>query len=729
MKINLFKGSIKRKLRVLIAFGVIVFIGISLVAALSLNDTRKGVLGHSRIMGDSAAEFTEKFIIDRTTEVLEYTANEKARMVDRELFGISLDLKLMIDMADFIINHPENYKLRYIEPYPKNGKLTMSTTYLIQSAELRAKGISPSVQQEIGLMSNLNDIMVAISHHYKNFDTSFYFAADKGYSLYLYCNDYKGTDDNDYEEPDYDPRTRNWYTWAKKHKKGDTVLSDTFFDNVGRRVITNAAPCYKDGEFIGVMGIGYSLNTLYPHLMKKTLGESNINFAVNNRGEIIFSSQEEGELSISNTKEALDIRNSPNKSLSDAVKRMMTGNSGTTTVTIEGKEYYLGYAPVPTPGWYFGTLITKEEILRPAKAAKTIILQESNGFVDNMHLLFWINLAKLALIITIITAIAVFISRKAADQFITPLITLADGIKEIAKGNLDKKLDIKTDDELEYLANCVNDMTTELKTYMENLSKAAADEERISTELELARDIQEGSLPRNFPKHDKVDIYASMTAAKKVGGDFYDFYRLDENHIAITIADVSGKGVPAALFMMRSKTILKNLTIMSRDFEDVASILNMANSQLFENNGEMMFVTVWFGILNTGSGELTYANGGHNMPLIGNVNDSDPNWHYVTQETVNHMVGIKPNYQFSTHRLTLKPGEMLFLYTDGVTEAMNEKGELYSDERLNEVLNQKGKNSLTAKEILTAVSRDIETYADGAEQSDDITMLGIKYLG
>ncbi|MBR3721479.1 MAG: SpoIIE family protein phosphatase [Selenomonadaceae bacterium] len=728
MKINLFKGSIKRKLRVLIAFGVIVFIGISLVTMLSFYNIRRNVLEHSHVMSDSAAEFTEKFLISRINAVLEYDASEKARMVERELFGINTDLKLMADMADFILEHPENYKPRYTQTYLK-GKVDKGVTYILPSPELKTKGISPSVQQEIDLMGNLDDTMIAISHHYKNFDASCYFVSDKGYMLYLYCDDDIEINEKNDDEINFDPRTRNWYIATKKSKKGETVLSDTYLDNESRRAITIAAPCYIQDEFVGIVGIGYSLNTLYSHIMKKTLGESYINFAVNKRGEIIFSSHEEGELCLSNKKEVLDLRNSSNKSLSDAIKQMMTGNRGTTTVTVNNKEYYLSYAPVPTPGWYFGTLITKEEVLEPAQVAKTIILEQSGDFVDNIQFLFWENIAKIVFLFIVIIAISILISRKATEQLIIPLITLADGIKEIARGNLDKKLEIKTDDELEYLANCINDMTTELKTYMENLSKAVADEERISTELELARDIQEGSLPHNFPKHDKVDIYASMTAAKKVGGDFYDFYRLGENHLAVTIADVSGKGVPAALFMMRSKTILKNLTFMSRNFEDVASILNMANSELYENNGEMMFVTVWIGILDLRNGELTYANGGHDMPLVGSVENSDPNWHYVTQEKVNHMVGIDPNYKFAVHRLTLKPGDMLFLYTDGVTEAMNEKGELYSDVRLKHILNQECKGSLTAKEILTIVGNDIETYVEGAEQSDDITMLGLKYLG
>ena len=725
MKIKFFSGSIKHKLRVHIAFMVILFIGISVLAALSLYDIRKGVLEHGQAMGDSTAQFTEQFIIDRTTKVLEYDAYEKSRILERELSQLNVDLTILSDVISLILEHPENYKFRSIEPFP-TGKVKEDTAYLIYSPELRTKGVSPSAQNEIGLVGNLGDIMSIMSKRCEEIDITCCFVSEKGYTLYISSNDHN---DSHKEDINYDNRNRPWYKLAKEKKKDETVASDIYFDDAGNRVISFATPCYKNDEFVGVIGIVYKLEISHSNIMKKTLGEGDINFAINNKGELLFSSQNEGELSLSYQKNGLDLRNSHNQSLSEAIKLMMTGKSGVTKVTVDNKEYYLGYAPLPTPDWYFATLINKEEMLESAHVAKTEILNQSDSFVSDMYTIFGENIAILTLLFIIITVASVFISRKAAEQFLTPLAALANGVKEIAKGDLDKKLEIKTDDELEYLANCINDMSTELKTYMKNLSQAVANEERISTELEMARDIQEGSLPHDFPKHDKVDLYASMVAAKEVGGDFYDFYRLDENHFVITIADVSGKGVPAALFMMRSKTILKNLTIMSQNYEDVASILNMTNEQLYENNVEMMFVTIWLGILDTRTGELTYANGGHNMPLIGKVESSNPNWYYVTQERVNHMVGIKPNYKFETNKLTLNPGDMLFLYTDGVTEAMNESGELYSDERLNDILNQKGKDSLTAEEILTAVGKDIETFSAGAEQSDDITMLGIKYLG
>ena len=214
-----------------------------------------------------------------------------------------------------------------------------------------------------------------------------------------------------------------------------------------------------------------------------------------------------------------------------------------------------------------------------------------------------------------------------------------------------------------------------------------------------------------------------MEAAKIVGGDFYDFYLLDEQHLAVTIADVSDKGIPAALFMMCSKTILKNIALTGVGAMGYDAVMNLANRQLCEDNDEMMFVTVFFGVLDLETGELAYVNAGHNPPLLCHGGE----FTYLRMEQKSSMLGAVEDEVYLEHRLTLAPGDMLFLYTDGVTEAMDAQGKQYSERRLCETLNAcKEKN---VKEILACVREDMAAHVGEAEQSDDITMLGVRFLG
>jgi sigma-B regulation protein RsbU (phosphoserine phosphatase) len=310
-------------------------------------------------------------------------------------------------------------------------------------------------------------------------------------------------------------------------------------------------------------------------------------------------------------------------------------------------------------------------------------------------------------------------------------LTLVDGVKRIAQGNLDEKVDVRRTDELALLADSVNDMAGDLKKHIETLSKVTAEKERIATELSVATDIQEGMLPRNFgeiAQNKGFDLFATMAAAKEVGGDFYDFYMLDDRRLVITIADVSGKGVPAALFMVIAKTILKNSALSAGEEETFADVIRRANQQLCENNEEMLFVTVFFGVLDIRTGDFTYVNCGHNPPLL--RQGTDGAFTYLRPAKKNLMMGVEEDLRFTQERLQMSPGSLLFCYTDGVTEAMNEAGEVYSEGQLQaDLTGIPSGNDVPVADVLAALRKDITAHAGGAEQSDDITMLAIRYTG
>ena len=248
-------------------------------------------------------------------------------------------------------------------------------------------------------------------------------------------------------------------------------------------------------------------------------------------------------------------------------------------------------------------------------------------------------------------------------------------------------------------------------------------EARIDRELEFARAIQHSALPSVFPPyptHTEFDIYAGMYTAKEVGGDFYDFYLIGEDRLAFAIADVSGKGIPAAMFMMTAKTLLKSYAESGLSVDE---IFENSNEKLCQGNDAGMFVTAWMGIMELNTGKTKFVNAGHNLPLVRRKNGK---FEYLKIQTDFVLAGME-GMKYHLHELQLESGDELFLYTDGVTEAVNENEEIYGDDRLMNLLNNAEYND--AKELCSIVKTDVDRFADNAAQFDDITMLSLKYRG
>ncbi|GHS90063.1 hypothetical protein AGMMS49957_14810 [Synergistales bacterium] len=281
-------------------------------------------------------------------------------------------------------------------------------------------------------------------------------------------------------------------------------------------------------------------------------------------------------------------------------------------------------------------------------------------------------------------------------------------------------LDIHTGDEIESLCAAMQTMSKDIMEYVKNITAITAERERISVELNAASRIQVSMLPRTFPpfpERKEFELHALIKSAKEVGGDFYDFFMLDHDHLAVVVADVSGKGMPAALFMVVSKTVIKEQIIMNdrldRAFEE-------ANRLLCEGNGEDMFVTAWAGVFEISTGLLTFVNAGHNPPLVRQGNGG---FEFV-QTAPELVLAVMPGVVYAQHEITLAPGDALFLYTDGVTEANDALGHLYGNERLKETLDEA--RDKQPEDLLNSVLSDIERFADGALQADDITMVGLR---
>ena len=403
------------------------------------------------------------------------------------------DVEKLANIMTKIASNPENYKpIKVIDP--RFDKVKMGETYIIYAPDLK-ENVTPEIQAEIDAAANIRVLLVSLANSFKDVKSSFYVGSRHGW--FICSSVFPGeafspvTDDELYK---YDPRKRPWYKNAID--AGGAVFSDIYtnIDTDEYQLIGCSAPYYDKNGVAGVVGLDVSSQDIYKIISETANGYS---FVLNKSGEVIFSSLTEGVLA---AKEGGgDIRKSSQETLARAALKMTEGQSGIFPVTIDGEEYYLAFAPMKNIGWSFGTLTPRKDIVAAAEESRAYFLAQVDDFMLRLKNEFF--LLVLAGIILLGGLIYVFLSasREASAKFVQPINELSDGVRDIASGNLDKKLNIKTGDEIQHLAVCFNAMTDELKAYMENLTKATAERERIATELDVAKDIQNGMLPKDFP--------------------------------------------------------------------------------------------------------------------------------------------------------------------------------------------------------------------------------------
>ncbi len=373
------------------------------------------------------------------------------------------------------------------------------------------------------------------------------------------------------------------------------------------------------------------------------------------------------------------------------------------------------YYPLKTsmggPAGYVGVDILMDDVVRDLAefAVKMVI------FMVGMTLL-----ASLILIRIINGGITKPIQKlsAAAGQLVK-----AEKSGESSDSEIFKNLTIRSKDEIGDLYNSLSDMEKDMNIYIRNLMSVTAEKERITTELSLATRIQADMLPNTFPAfadREDFDIFATMNPAKEVGGDFYDFFLIDDDHLGIVMADVSGKGIPAALFMMASKIVLANNAMLGKS---PGEVLTATNDAISPNNREEMFVTVWMGILELSTGKLTAANAGHEYPVIKNGDGPFELFRDKHGFVIGGMAGIR----YKEYELMLKPGEKLFLYTDGVPEATDAENTMFGIDRMLAALNEDADAAPTT--ILKNVRKHVDGFVGDAEQFDDLTMLCLEYKG
>lgn len=491
----------------------------------------------------------------------------------------------------------------------------------------------------------------------------------------------------------------DWFTLPRDLKRA--IWTEPYYDEGGGNVlmVTRAAPVWRAGdEFAGVITGDVSLEWLRDMLAQLPVGRSGYAFLVSATG--VFISHPAGELimneSIFSLAEARGCNN-----LRKIGQKMIRGENG--FVLFDGltdtRSAWLAFSPVPSTGWSVGLVFPENELLRVIfEFSRNTLFFGGAGFV---------------LLLVLSLLIARSISR--------PLQLLEAGAHTLATGNLDASLPVVTGrDEVAGLATAFESMRTDLKRYIADLAHTTAAKERIESEMQIARDIQMGLVPRTFPpfpNRKDMEIYAILEPAREIGGDFYDFFMINQDELCLVVGDVSGKGVPAALYMAVTRTFLRAIWQEERG---PGATMTRLNRELVRDNDSCMFVTLFCARINLTTGHCVYANGGHNPPFLlpaGKPVVAPPKVKGV-------VVGGMPDFTFGEGELIFAPGDAIFIYTDGVTEAMNPEGALSGDAW---TLTQIEKfRELDCNQMVEAMRRALADYTRGAEQSDDITMLAFR---
>lgn len=488
----------------------------------------------------------------------------------------------------------------------------------------------------------------------------------------------------------YDPRTRPWYVLGLENP-GKIKRTPPFRSVTTPDISIGFVKALVGIEQIpyGVIGIAITLSDLTEYVSKIKIKYNGTLFLLDEYG-IIIASRDQSLLFKS--LETYD---------TGLYENVYKNKKAFCIFEKDLKKSYAFFYTSPALGWKLGISVPLEEVDRAVW-----------GFV--FKILLALFLALLLLSALTLMGLQRFV--------INPLKKLHAGTDMIARtGDLNHRIEITSQDEIGDLATSFNTMTKDLKTYIKQLAETTAARERMESELKIAHDIQMGILPKEFPSFEgeyEVDIYAVLEPAKQVGGDLYDFFLLSENQLCFTIGDVSGKGVPAAVFMSAVKTLIK---ATAKTIDKPSTILRIVNEEISKGNEYATFVTVFLGLLNVKTGEICYTNAGHNPPLILR---KDKSVEFLTG-TRNLVLGFDEDFSFRQDTVTLKPGEGIFLYTDGITEAFNSKGELFSAERLQKDIADCQNN--LSKELVLTILKNIQSFSTGVPQSDDITILTIRY--
>ena len=715
---NLVIGGIENKVINLVLISILLVAGVFIASMLTQNNVLTSLSQETSERQLASVTGTTQGVIqtviiqnmDRQTEM-------QAVITDELFHNRAVGVQMVGDYAQKLLTNME-----LVPPAPWQRPDTAYDGQLFVKA-LFADGLEEAaVADKLGVIANMTDLMLSVCGAYGT--DNIWFTLPEGVTLMADTVPGNWIEEDGSFVP-YDACSRYWYRQAVE--AGKLVFSDVEYDfRTGRMCVTCSLPVYDaDGALLGVAGADIFLDDMQQAIQKATESGGFLG-VVNQSGHLIIAPMGNGVFQVMNSAEAADLRASEYEDVAELVRDGMKGKTDVRLVHTQDDTFYAICVPMKTVGWMLLAGYSQSEAELPVRQLEkdyqaiqldAVTAYRSKSSAGKTQV--WIIMIVLLMALL---AGAILLGKR----IVKPLNTITKRISELSETNLEFKMEdtFRTGDEVEELAQSFANISHKTVEYLDTVKRVTAEKERVSLELRLSHDIQVNMLPNifpAFPERKEFDIYASMLPAKEVGGDFYDFYLADESHLVMVIADVSGKGIPAAMFMMASKIIINNISTLG--VTDPAKILEAANRQITSNNPGEMFVTVWLGILDLNTGKLTASNAGHEYPFIMRKGGRFE----MFKDRHGFVLGGMEESRYRTYELQLDAGDAIFVYTDGVAEATNDRDELFGTERLTEALNRAPNAS--CKELLGNVKSAVDAFVQEAPQFDDTTMLAVRYNG
>lgn len=632
---------------------------------------------------------SETLLVNEALDSANSFTKEKAITINEQLDNIIENVKTMQNYTEFVYKNQDKF-LRQSMKTPDEFKDDVKGK-TIHFLPCNKESDTPELKFEAALLSNLEPLFESTTKNCPAI-TSIYVTTGTGLNI--------GYDENVVAKKGlgyYEPRlNKSWY--LEPMKNDALYISDTYSDSFNRGLmVTISMPYHVNGAVYGTMTADINIEEINKDILNISIGNEGYAMLFADNGSLISAK------GITETNKNAEDFLGDNKT--QVLASIAQQESAVNKSTFDGKEVYITHNKVENTGWKLAVVIPVSEIILP--------VQESNSII------FIISLLLIGVYLIIIF-VMMYSAKKMCEKITNPIINLTKHAKIIGSGNLDYSSKIQTGDEIQVLSESFENMTGDIKNYISNLQSVTAEKERIGAELDVATKIQASMLPcifPAFPEKAEFDIYATMLPAKEVGGDFYDFFLIDNDHLGLVMADVSGKGVPAALFMVIAKTLLKNSAQSGLTPKEV---LENVNNQLCENNEAEMFVTVWLGIYEISTGKITAANAGHEYPAI---KRADGKFELFKDQHGFVLAGME-NAKYKEYELQLNTGDTLFVYTDGVAEATNSNNVLFGTNRMLDALNSE--KDMSPEQLLRQIKIDIDGFVETAPQFDDITMLALK---
>jgi len=694
---------------------LIVFLVLSISALLAsgflaftqMGDVSTFAVDRSTDLGNRASADSAQALETNAQDSLLKLAMDQAYISNVIFERVGGEIGIMAYYAGEIQSHPEKVTSRRHYTQDEKPADPLGTSVLFYSP-----GVQKTVTvEEINAVGMMDQVFIPVYATDRRI-SAVYVGTDRGIAyIYPWTSGMNAS---------FDPRLRSWFADARK--TGSITWSEPYVDLLGHGLmITCSQPVYdtRTGR-AWVIGADMTIDTINQNIISTQVGDRGYAMLIDSEGNVITRpGLSAGDSRWDESFVTENLLESNNTGLVAVAKKMIAGGTGITRVAFDDGERFIAYAPVPSVNWSVGVVMPVDDVIAPARLTKENIQYQTKDTADHMarqqEVMKTIFIAIFVILVVVVIVLTVIFSRYLTE----PLLKLQKGAEEVGHGNLEYRVDVNTRDEFGSLARAFNTMASDLREYISTLKRTTAEKERMLKELEIAKGIQQSFLPDAAPEIPGFDLDGRNIPALEVGGDFYDFIPLGTDHYGLVIADVSGKGVPAALFMALSRTLIR---ASAHSVDDPVSSIREANGHIVEDSKTSMFVTLFYAVLDSKAKTLTFVNAGHNPPI--HIGAGSGRVTLLSAEGI--ALGVLDKITLQSVKTQLEPGDLVILYTDGVTEAADERDDMYGTDRLTDcVYLNRAKSS---REIIEAIVRDVTAFAGTRPQFDDITIMVLKVL-